>query len=106
MTQFSGGGGEQTRSLPSLLKWTLSCIEMYGFNGSDVTNVIFYSLYLSVVLPSQCVFELVGFTCPGISKVLWPDLSENMSMCFSYFVPVDGNLRYGSSGTNSLGSYG
>lgn len=25
------------------------CHEMYGLNGSDVTNVLFYSLYLSVV---------------------------------------------------------
>lgn len=40
-----------------------SCIEIYGFNGSDVTNVIFYSLYSSVVSPSRCVLELIVFTC-------------------------------------------
>lgn len=72
-------------------------------HGSDVTNVIFYSLYLSVVLPCQCVFDLVGFTCHEISedrlaRPFWKYLN-----IFSYFVPVDGNLCYGSSGTNSLG---
>lgn len=38
-----------------------SCIEIYGFNGSDVTNVIFNSLYSSVISPSRCVLELDRF---------------------------------------------
>lgn len=86
----------------NLLRRTLSCIEMYGFNGSDVTNVIFYSLFLSVILPSQCVCELVGFPCHEINKDLWPVPSENTSMWLASFFPVDGNLCYGSSVLDSL----
>lgn len=102
---WAGGGGasEPTRSLSSLQEMDLIMHWNVWIHGSDVTNVIFYSLYLSVVLPCQCVFDLVGFTCHEISedrlaRPFWKYLN-----IFSYFVPVDGNLCYGSSGTNSLG---
>lgn len=57
---------------------------------------------MSVVFPSRCIFRLVGFTFHEISKDVGPDLSGNTSMCFTYFVLVDGNGHHGSSGTNSL----
>lgn len=41
--------------------------------------------------PSQCVFELVGFTCHEISEDLQP---ENTFMCFTCFVPVEGKSAF------------
>lgn len=44
------------------------------FNGSDVTNVLFFIHYnCQWFSPDQHVFRLVGFTCQEISKDLWPE---------------------------------
>lgn len=63
-----------------------SCIEIYGFNGSDVTNVIFNSLYSSVIPPSRCVLELDRFYMSW-HEIKRPDLSEKCLNVLQLFHP-------------------
>lgn len=91
----------RTNSFTSRASENRLCHALKCMDSMAVMLLMLFSIHYTCqwFSPSQCVFELVGFTCHEISEDLQP---ENTFMCFTCFVPVEGKSVFQFKFTRKL----